>query len=90
MALGRFMMVTLLTLSIVQRREKASAIFQFKVKPTERAKTEDDQTTYNWFVILNPHQDLKFVNAEFKKTEKDPVKPVNFEPGHSSFDTDTM
>ena len=38
----------------------------------------------------NPHQDLKFVNAEFKKTEKDPVKPVNFEPGHSSFDTDTM
>ena len=41
------MMATLLTLSIVQRREKASAIFQFKVKPTERAKTEDDQTTYN-------------------------------------------
>ena len=37
----------------------------------------------------NPHQDLKFVNAEFTKNE-DLVKPVNFEPGHSSFDTDTM
>ena len=29
-----------------------------------------------------PFQDLKIVRAEFGKTEKDPVKPVKFEPGH--------
>jgi len=29
---------------------------------------------------------FEIVKAEFGKTEKDPVKPVNFEPGHSSFD----
>ena len=32
---------------------KRFCFFQFKVKPTERAKTEDSQTTYNGFVILN-------------------------------------
>ena len=32
---------------------KSFCFFQFKVKPTERAKTEDGQTTYNRFVILN-------------------------------------
>ena len=32
---------------------KSFCFFQFKVKPTERAKTEDGQTTYNGFVILN-------------------------------------
>ena len=37
-----------------------------------------------------PFQDLKIVKAEFGKTEKDPVKPVNFEPGHSSFDASVM
>ena len=37
-----------------------------------------------------PSQDLKIVKAEFGKTEKDPVKPVNFEPGHSSFDASVM
>ena len=129
---------------------KSFSFFQFKVKPTERAKTEDGQTTYNGFVILNssgevhsafcpckggsdgccrhvaavlfdlqstlsnnlmstctsgncewkrrcgnndyaiPFRDLKIVKAEFGKTEKDPVKPVNFEPGHSSFDASIM
>ena len=129
---------------------KSLCFFQFKVKPTERAKTEDGQTTYNGFVILNssgevhsafcpckggsddccrhvaavlfdlqstvsnnlmstctsgkcewkrrsgnneyaiPFRDLKIVKAEFGKTEKDPVKPVNFEPGHSSFDASIM
>ena len=37
-----------------------------------------------------PFQDLKIVKAKFRKTEKDPVKPVNFEPGHSSFDASVM
>ena len=37
-----------------------------------------------------PFQDLKIVKAEFGKTEKEPVKPVNFEPGHSSFDAGIM
>lgn len=129
---------------------KSFCFFQFKVKPTERAKTEDGQTTYNGFVILNssgevhsafcpckggsdgccrhvaavlfdlqstvsnnlmstctsgkcewkrrcgnneyaiPFQYLKIVKAEFGKTEKNPVKPVNFEPGHSSFDASVM
>ena len=129
---------------------KSFCFFQFKAKPTERAKTEDGQTTYNGFVILNssgevhsafcprksgsdgccrhvaavlfdlqstvgnnlmstctsgkcewkrrcgnneyaiPFQDLKIVKAEFGKTEKDPVKPVNCEPGHSSFDASVM
>ena len=32
---------------------------------------------------------VKIVKAEFRKTE-DPVRPVNFEPGHSSFDTSVM
>ena len=32
---------------------KSFCFFQFKGKPTERAKTEDSQTTYNGFVILN-------------------------------------
>ena len=31
---------------------KSFCFFQFKVKPTERAKTEDGQTTYNGFVIF--------------------------------------
>ena len=125
---------------------KSFCFFQFQVKPTERAKTEDGQTTYNGFVILNssgedhsafcpckggsdgccrhvaavlldlqsivsnnlmstctsgkcewkrrcgnneyavPFRDLKIVKAEFGKTEKNPVEPVNFEPRHSSFD----
>jgi len=33
---------------------------------------------------------LKTVKTEFGKTEKDPVKPVNFEPGYSSFDASAM
>ena len=37
-----------------------------------------------------PFQDLKIVKAEFGETEKDPVKPLNFEPGHSSFDASVM
>lgn len=37
-----------------------------------------------------PFQDLKIVKAEFGKTKKDPLKPVNFEPGHSSFDASIM
>lgn len=28
-----------------------------------------------------PYQDFKIVKVEFGKTEKNPVKPVNFEPG---------
>lgn len=32
---------------------KSFCFFQFKGKPTERAKTEDSQTMYNGFVILN-------------------------------------
>ena len=32
---------------------KSFCLLQFKVKPTERAKNEDGQTTYNGFVILN-------------------------------------
>jgi len=32
---------------------KSFCFFQFKVEPTETAKTEDGQTTYNGFVILN-------------------------------------
>lgn len=129
---------------------KSFCFFQFKVKPTERARTEDGQTTYNGFEILNssgevhsafcpckggsdgccrhvaavlfdlestvsnnlmstctsgkrewqrrcgnneyaiPCQDLKIVKAEFGKTEKDPVKSLNFEPGYSSFDASVM
>ena len=45
----------LLKFSIVQWGEKAFAFFFFQstVKATERAKTEDDQTMYSGFVILN-------------------------------------
>ena len=35
-------------------------------------------------------KDLKIVKAEFGKTEKDPVKPDNFEPVHSSFDASSI
>ena len=129
---------------------KSFCFFQFKVKPTERAKTEGGQTTYNGFVILNssgevhsafcpckggsdgccrhvaavlfdlqstvgnnlmstctsgkcewkrrcgnneyaiPFRDFKIVKAEFRKAEKDPLKLVNFEPRHSSFDASIM
>ena len=46
LALDCFVMATLLTLSIVQWREKSFCFCfsKFKVKPTERAKTEDGQT----------------------------------------------
>ena len=53
LALGCFKMATLLTESIVQWKEKSFCFLKFKGKPTEGAKTEDDQTTYNGFVILN-------------------------------------
>ena len=33
---------------------------------------------------------MKIVKAEFGKAEKDPVKPLNFEPGHSSFDASAL
>ena len=120
--------------------------FKFKVKPTERAKTEDGQTTYNGFIILKasgkvhsahcpckggsdgccrhiaaalfdlqvtvsnnvmstctsgkcewkrrsgnsdyatPLKDLRIMKAEFGKSEKNPIKPHDFDPGLSSFD----
>ena len=120
--------------------------FNFKVKLTERAKTEDGQTTYNGFIILKasgkvhsahcpckggsdgccrhiaavlfdlqvtvsnnmmstrtsgkcewkrrsgnsdyatPLKDLRIVKAEFGKSEKNPIKPHDFDPGLSSFD----
>lgn len=122
--------------------------FKFKVKPTERAKTEDGQTTctYNGFITLKasgevhcahcpckggsdgccrhiaavlfdlqvtisnnmmstctsgkwewkrrsgnsdyatPLKDLRIVKAEFGKSEKNPIKPHDFDPGPSSFD----
>lgn len=124
--------------------------FKFKVKPTERAKTEDGQATYNGFTILKSSgevhaafcpckggsdgccrhvaavlfdlqatvsnnlmstctsgkcewkkrsgnsqyatllKNLKIVKAKFGKAEKDPVKPHNFQPGLSSFDSSSM
>ena len=124
--------------------------FKFKVKPTERAKTEDGQTTYNSFIILKasgevhsahcpckggsdgccrhiaavlfdlqvtvsnnmmstctsgkcewkrrsgnsdyatPLKDLRIVKAEFGKSEKNPIKPHDFDPGLSSFDPVSM
>ena len=34
--------------------------------------------------------DLKFVKAEFRKAEKEPVKPYCFDPGCSSFDPSSV
>ena len=76
--------------------------FKFKVKPTERAKTEDGQTTYNGFIICEwkrrsgnsdyatPLKDLRIVKAEFGKSEKNLIKPHDFHPGLSSFDPVSM
>lgn len=33
-------------------RKQFLSVFQFKVKPTERAKTEEGYSTYNSFMIL--------------------------------------
>ena len=42
-----------------------------------------------WKKTFENNEYVKIVKAEFRKTE-DPVRPVNFEPGHSSFDTSVM
>ena len=42
-----------------------------------------------WKKTFENNKYIKIIKAEFRKTE-DPVRPVNFEPGHSSFDTSVM
>ena len=123
LALDCFVMATMLTQSkfIVQWREKSFCFFKFKVKPTERAKTEDGQIAgplgsdgccrhvtvvlfdlqstvrknlmstctsgkCEWKKTLWKQEYVNIVKAEFRKTE-DPVMPINFELGQSSFDT---
>lgn len=70
----------------------AAVLFDLQVTVSNNLMTTCTSGKYEWkrrrgnSEYATPLKDLKIVEAEFGKTDKNPIKPHDFDPGPSSFD----
>lgn len=73
-------------------RHVAAVLFDLQVTVSNNLMTTCTSGKYEWkrrrgnSEYATPLKDLKIVEAEFGKSDKNPIKPHDFDPGPSSFD----
>lgn len=73
-------------------RHVAAVLFDLQVTVSNNLMTTCTSGKYEWkrrrgnSEYATPLKDLKIVEAEFGKSDKNPIKPHDFDPGPPSFD----